>query len=83
MNITLEEAMRMLEEGETWTVATERGEGWIFYFDGKELHDGSRSHVTLEKLLKRKCLDIYVRQECKELKFGVAFIVSGYENGSI
>ena len=89
-NITLERAMKILSEGEPWTIGTEEGEGWLFYFDGKELHNGSR--IPLETLLKRGCVEIYNRPERKrffpehkfmELKEGLAFIVSGGGNGEI
>lgn len=91
-NITLERAMKILLEGEPWTIGTEKGEGWLFYFDGKELHNGSRPRRPLETLLKRECVEIYNRPERKrifpehefmELKEGLAFIVSGGGNGEI
>lgn len=92
--ITLRKAMRMLD-GEPWTIGTEDGEGWSFYFDGNELHNGSRG-VRLEELLDRECVEVYARPERKywsdedrkyfsymELEAGFAFIVKGMENGTI
>ena len=94
--ITLERAMRILNEGEPWTVTTADGEGWIFYYDGETLHDGSRYGRTLDDLKKREGVDIYEREERKytsaadrryfhymELEAGLAFIVSGRESGTI
>ena len=94
--ITMKTAMRVLDNNEPWTVATEDGEGWIFYFDGKELHDGSRFGLTLDDLMKREIVEIYEREERKywseqdrkyfhfmELEAGKAFIVRGRENGRI
>lgn len=94
--ISLEKAMRILDAGEPWTVATENGEGWIFYYDGKELRDGSRGKITFGEMLHRKCVEAYEREERKywseedrkyfhftELEAGLAFIVSGNENGYI
>lgn len=89
-HITLEKSMKVLSEGEPWTIGTEKGQNWLFYFDGKELHNGSR--IPLETLLKRGCVEIYNRPERKhifpehefmELKEGLAFIVSGSDNGKI
>lgn len=96
MGITLKKAMRILDDDDVWTVATEDGECWIFYFDGKELHDGSMHGMTLEKLMDREVVSIYERDERKywsdedrkyfhfvELEKGLAFIVKGNENGRI
>ena len=94
--ISLEKAMRILDAGEAWTVATENGEGWIFYYDGKELHDGSSGKITLGEMLHRKCVEAYEREERKywseedrkcfhfmELEAGLTFVVTGCENGLI
>lgn len=94
--ISLEKAMRILDKGEPWTIGTEFGNGWIFYFDGKEQHSGACGGVTLDSLLRRKCINVYEREERKywseedrksfhymELEAGLAFIVSGNENGLI
>ena len=94
--ITLERAMRILDDGEPWTVATENGEGWLFYYDGEKLRDGSRYGLTLDDLKDRECLDIYEREARKywsdddrryfrftELEAGLAFIVAGDESGTI
>ena len=92
--INLEKAMRV-SNGEPWTIGTEYGNGWLYYFDGKELHDGSHN-IPLKELLDRECIDIYNRDERKywseesrkychfmELESGLAFIVKGRDNGSI
>ena len=92
----LKKAMRVLSKGEAWTIATENGEGWLFYFDGRELHNGTRYDIPLDEFTGRECLDIWDRPERKhwseddrkwhpymELEAGLAFIVSGRENGSI
>ena len=94
--MTLRKAMKMLDTNEAWTIGTENGQGWIFYFDGKELHDGSRYGLTLDDLLDRVCVQAYDREERKhmnerdrkynpymELEAGLAFIVMGYESGTI
>lgn len=94
--ISLEKAMRVLDKGEPWTVGTENGEGWIFYHDGKELHNGAHDGVTLDALLCRECVKVYERDERKywseesrkyfhfmELEAGLAFVVTGSENGLI
>lgn len=94
--MTLRKAMRVLVDGEAWTVATENGEGWLFYFDGKELHNGTRYDIPLDEFTGRECLDIWERHERKhwseddrkwhpymELEAGLAFIVTGNENGNI
>lgn len=92
--ITLRKAMR-ISNGEPWTIATEDGNGWIYYFDGQEIHDGSHG-ITLEELLDRECVEVYDRPERKhwseadrraypymELEAGLGFIVKGRENGRI
>lgn len=89
--ITLKRAMRILN-GEAYTIGTENGNGWLYYFDGKELHDGSR-YGLFDELINRECVEIYEREERKhswiggdnfmELKGGLAFIVTGNDNGSI
>lgn len=94
--IRLEKAMRVLDGSEPWTVGTEDGQGWIFYYDGKELHDGTYSGITFDEILRRECVNVYEREERKywseedrecyhymELEAGLAFIVSGNENGKI
>ena len=94
--ISLEKAMRILDKGEPWTVGTENGEGWIFYYDGKELHDGSYGRITFDEILRRECVDVYEREERKywseedrkcfhymELEAGLAFVIAGHENGQI
>lgn len=93
--IILEKAMKLVDNGEPWTVATERGDGWLYYFDGETLHGGSY-RTTLEELMSRKCVEVYERPERKhwseadkkdhpymELEAGLAFIVTGRENGKI
>lgn len=90
MSITLKRAMKILE-GEPWTIGTEKGEGWLFYFDGEKLHEGSRGE-PLDSLLDREVVELYEREERKrlfkdqtfmELKSGFAFIVKGRQNGTI
>ena len=94
--ITLRKAMKVLDEHEPWTVGTEDGQGWVFYFDGEILHDGSRYGLTLNELLGRECVESYEREERKywseserkyqpymELEAGMAFIVKGRESGTI
>lgn len=90
--ITLRKAMKILNPGEPWTIGTESGEGWIYYYDGKELHDGTRYGKTLEDLYERECVEVYEREERKrffkadrfmELEAGKAFIIYGSENGTI
>ncbi len=99
MFIALWKAMKVLDgeplaKGTTpWTIGTEDGNGWIFYFDGEKLHDGSHNHVVLSnEVLNRQCIGIYERGERErydeydnfmELKAGLAFIVEGRENGEI
>ena len=96
MKVTLREAMQTLSDNEAWTIGTEDGQGWIFYYDGKKLHDGTRYGLTLEELLDRECVEAYEREERKywsesdrkyshymELEAGKAFIVEGRENGTI
>ena len=91
--IRLRNAM-LMASGNPWTIGTEDGNGWLFYHDGKELHTGT--HRTLEELLDRKCVEIYERPERKywseegrkyfhymELEAGLAFVVTGRENGDI
>ena len=89
MEITLKRAMRILDS-EAYTIGTVDGNGWLYYFDGKELHDGTRFDLSLEDLINRECIEVYYREERKccrsgvmELKSGFAFIVTGRENGSI
>lgn len=88
--ITLKRAMRILD-GEAYTIGTLDGEGWLYYFDGKELHDGSR-YDLFNELLNRECVEVYEREERKrflkehnfmELKGGLAFIVTGKDSGTI
>lgn len=91
--LTLKTAMRMLN-GEPWTVATDDGNGWLYYYDGNELHEGT--HIPLDEFLNRKCIYVYEREGRKhwseadkkyhpymELEAGLAFIVDGRENGNI
>ena len=87
--IRLRNAM-LMASGNPWTIGTEDGNGWLFYHDGKELHTGTRR--TLEELLDRECVEIYERPErkrffrgdtFKELEKGLAFVVTGRENGDI
>lgn len=93
---TLRKMMRILDEGEPYTIATENGEGWLFYFDGKELHSGTRHGETLDDFLDREFVCAYDRDERKhwsdddrfycpymELEAGQAFIVEGDEYGDI
>ena len=92
--ITLKRAMRILDVNDAWTIGTEEGEGWLFYFDGKRLHIGTQK-VTLEELLERQCAEFYEREARKnwvsgllpkgvcELEAGYAFVVPGNENGLI
>ena len=89
--ITLEKVMRILHEDDVYTIGTVDGNGWLYYFDGKELHDGSR-YDLLDELLNRECVEVYEREERKrffkwdkfmELKSGLAFIVTGNDDGSI
>lgn len=93
---TLRKMMRILDEGEPYTIATDNGEGWLFYFDGKELHSGTRHGETLEDFLDREFVCAYDRGERKhwsdadrrscpymELEAGQAFIVEGDEYGDI
>ena len=92
---TLRKAMRMLNENEPYTIGTEDGRGWLFYYDGKELHNGTRGK-TIDDLLDRPCVYVYERGERKyrseedrkyfhymELEAGHAFVVDGRENGTI
>lgn len=91
----LSKAMRVLDAHEPWTIGTENGNGWLFYFDGETIHDGAHGE-TLAELLDRKCVECYEREgreywsdedrkyfNYMELKEGLAFIVVGRENGSI
>ena len=92
--ITLEKAMRILDEHEPYTVGTYDGEGWLFYFDGEKLHNGAKYGMTLDDFINRECVEAYNRNERKwwekrdetryiELKGGKAFVVVGKENGTI
>lgn len=94
--LTLRKAMKVLDNGEAWTIGTENGQGWIFYYDGKEIHDGVRDDVTIDSFYDRECVEVYDREERKhwseadrrmnpymELEAGKAFIVRGYEYGMI
>ena len=93
MELTLEAAMESLSN-EPWTVGTDGGNGWVYYYDGKELHAGTGT--PLDDFLPRECLYVYERSERKhwseadrkahpymELEAGLAFIVEGRENGRI
>lgn len=93
--IRLGKMMRILDMHEPWTIGTDKGDGWLFYFDGEKLHNGTDG-MTLGEILRRDCVDVYEREERKywsdedreyfnymELEAGFAFIVDGYENGSI
>lgn len=94
--IRLGKMMRILDVYEPWTIGTDKGDGWLFYFDGEKLHNGTDG-MTLGELLRRDCVDVYEREERKyfddeeyrkhyhfmELEAGLAFIVVGRENGSI
>lgn len=93
---TLRKMMRILDEGEPYTIGTYNGEGWLFYFDGKEIHNGTYHEKTLDDFLDRECTRVYERAERKhwsdadrhsnpymELEAGQAFIVEGNEYGDI
>jgi hypothetical protein len=47
---TLKRMMRIAEPNEPWTIGTEDGQGWLFYFDGEIIHPGT--DVSYEELLK-------------------------------
>lgn len=91
--ITLKRALRIADYGDAWTIGTDGGEGWVFYFDGKLLHTGT--DIPFEEFLERNCLEFYERGERKHLKFarlpegvceleaGLAFVVEGHEDGTI
>ena len=91
--ITLKRMMRIAEPNEPWTIGTEDGEGWLFYFDGEIIHPGT--DISYEELLERNCLNVYERSERKswkyvklpagvcELEAGLAFVVEGDEDGEI
>ena len=92
--ITLEKAIAE-HKGEPYTVGTEYGEGWCYYFDGEKLHEGTNG-ASLGDMLDRYCVEVYDRPERKhwsdwdkkanpymELEAGLAFIVTGRENGRI
>lgn len=91
--ITLKRMMKIAEPGEPWTMGTEDGEGWLFYFDGTKLHNGTT--IPFEEFLERNCLNVYERSERKnwkyvklapgvcELEAGLAFVVEGDEDGEI
>lgn len=90
--ITLKQAMRILENNEPYTIGAEEGEGWFFYFDGENLHDGTYNNLSFDNLLDRECVECYNRGERKrfwkedtfmELKSGLAFVVTGSECGRI
>ena len=89
--LTLRTALKRYE-GEAWTIATDNGRGWLYYFDGEKLHAGTDE--PLDYFLTRECVDIYNRGERKhwgdtdfrrfvELEAGKAFIVEGDECGWI
>lgn len=91
--ITLERAMRVLN-GEPYTIGTENGEGWIYYFDGKILHDGTDGFVSFNELLGRECMEVFKRSGreylddeddtyMEQLNAGLAFIVTGSDSGTI
>ncbi len=91
--ITLKRMMRIAEPNEPWTMGTENGVGWLFYFDGTELHNGTT--IPFEEFLERNCIKCYKRPERKRsnyiklpanfynLEAGLAFIVKGDESGDI
>lgn len=91
--ITLKRMMRIAEPNEPWTIGTEDGEGWLFYFDGTELHNGTT--IPFEEFLERECVQLYERLARKnwvpgllakgvcELEAGLAFTIEGNENGTI
>ena len=91
--ITLKRMMRIAEPNEPWTIGTEDGEGWLFYFDGEIIHPGT--DIPYEELLERHCISVYSRGERKnwkyvklpagvcELEAGLAFVVEGDEYGTI
>lgn len=91
--ITLKRMMRIVEPNEPWTIGTEYGEGWLFYFDGEIIHPGT--DVSYEELLERNCLNVFERRGRKswkyvklpagvcELEAGLAFVVEGDEDGEI
>lgn len=91
MTLTLRTALKRYE-GKAWTIGTDNGTGWLFYFDGEKLHAGT--DAPLDDFLTRECVDIYNRGERKhwgdtdirpfmELEAGKALIVTGNENGRI
>ena len=91
--ITLKRMMKIAEPNEPWTIGTEDGEGWLFYFDGEIIHRGT--DIPFEDFLERNCIEVYERRKRKnwkyiklpegvcELEAGLAFNVEGDEDGEI
>ena len=92
--ITLRKAMKILDADECYTIGTENGSGWLYYFDGQIMLQGA--DVQLKDILDREIIKVYERDERKysnknerkwikfiELEKGIAFIIEGYENGTI
>lgn len=71
----------IISDGCPFTIGTEQGEGWVYYYDGK-----NRISIS-DDYLDRKIENIYLRdgreknEYACELKEGLAIIVEGYENG--
>lgn len=77
----LKDFLEVLAARMPFTVGTENGSGWVFYYDGK-----NKVNIP-EYFSERQIESIYPREArekmptCCELKAGLAIIIEGYENG--
>lgn len=80
--MTLNQFLEVLAVGMPYTIGTENGEGWLFYYDGN-------NHIEIpDKYLNSTITHIYPREYreksrwCCELKAGLAIVIEGKENGT-
>ena len=77
----LKDFLKVIAVGMPFTVGTESGTGWVFYYDGKNKIDIPEyfSDRQIELIYPREAREkMYT---CCELKAGLAIIVEGFEDG--